>query len=175
MALQSLLRLSWGVGMPPRAGHDVFLSHRRIDTRRTVAALLHDRLTRLGLTAFLDSKSMIPGDRLLERIDAGILDCRVGVAIFSPRYCDSYYCLHELALMMEARKKVIPIFCNVKPAQLRVSESVICSIDEARRFDKALDEAKNIVGITFDSMKEDWLELLKSASDVIMQEFGRGS
>ncbi|KAI4365114.1 hypothetical protein MLD38_021132 [Melastoma candidum] len=154
MALESLLRLNRGIGMPPRTAYDVFLSHRRIDTRRTVATLLHDRLTRLGLRTFLDSKSMIPGDRLLERIDAGILECRVGVAIFSPRYCDSYYCLHELALMMEARKKVIPIFCNVKPSQLRVCDSVICSADEARRFSAAVDETRDIVGITFDSAKE---------------------
>ncbi|KAI4312138.1 hypothetical protein MLD38_036984 [Melastoma candidum] len=154
-ALEFLRGSIWpGRKAPVAVGYDVFLSHRRIDTRRTVAGLLHDRLVGLGLRPFLDSKSMVPGDRLFERIDSAILGCRLGVAILSPRYCDSYYCLHELALMMDSKKKVIPIFCDVKPSELRVSDSVVCSSEEAQRFNAALDEARNIVGITFDSANE---------------------
>ncbi|KAI4312137.1 hypothetical protein MLD38_036983 [Melastoma candidum] len=108
----------------------------------------------LGLRPFLDSESMVPGDRLFERIDSAILECRLGMATLSPQYCDSYYCLHELALMMESKKKVIPIFCDVKPAGLRVSDSVVCSSEEKQRFTAALEEARNIVGITFDLANE---------------------
>lgn len=139
-----------------RPSYDVFINHRRIDTRRTVAGLLHDYLTRLDLRPFLDSRSMRPGDYLFDKIDSAILDCRIGVALFSPRYCESYFCLHELALMMETKKKVIPIFCDVKPSQLRALDNGAlyngtCSEKEIERFNSAIEVAKNIVGITFDS------------------------
>lgn len=132
---------------------DVFINHRSIDTKKTVAGLLYYHLTGLGLRAFLDSKSMKPGDSLYEKIDAGIRSCRVGVAVFSPSYCESKFCLHELALLMESKKRVIPIFCDVKPSELRVTSSLVngsCSESELERYRAALEEAKLTVGVTFD-------------------------
>ncbi|KAF7151961.1 hypothetical protein RHSIM_Rhsim02G0136000 [Rhododendron simsii] len=55
---------------------DVFISHRQIDTYRNVAGLLYDHLSKLNLRPFLDSKSMKPGDKLFEKIDAAICDCQ---------------------------------------------------------------------------------------------------
>ena len=132
---------------------DVFINHRGIDTKRTIATLLYDYLSRLNLRPFLDNKTMKPGDKLFDKIDGAILGCKVGVAVFSPNYCKSYFCLHELALFMETRKKVIPIFCDIKPSQLRVPRNGIWDKRELRRFNWALDEAKNTVGLTFDSVK----------------------
>ncbi|KAM4103197.1 hypothetical protein ACJW30_06G061100 [Castanea mollissima] len=132
---------------------DVFLNHRGIDTKRTIATLLYDYLSRFNLRPFLDNKTMKPGDKLFEKIDGAIHGCKVGVAMFSPNYCQSYFCLHELALFMETKKKVIPIFCDIKPSQLRVPRNVICDKKDLRRFNWALDEAKNTVGLTFDSSK----------------------
>ncbi|KAL3576690.1 hypothetical protein D5086_021973 [Populus alba] len=42
---------------------DVFINHRGIDTKRTVATLLYDHLSRLKLHPFLDNKNMKPGDK----------------------------------------------------------------------------------------------------------------
>lgn len=131
---------------------DVFINHRGIDTKRTVATLLYDHLSRLNLRPFLDNKNMKPGDKLFDNINNGIRNCKVGVAVFSPTYCESYFCLHELALMMETKKKVIPIFCDIKPSQLRVIDVGKCSANEFKRFSWALEEAKFTVGLTFDSL-----------------------
>lgn len=95
---------------------------------------------------------MKPGDKLFEKINCGIMASKVGVAVFSPHYCESYFCLHELALIMETKKKVIPIFCDVKPSELHVVDKV-CSPSELRRFNLALEEAKYTVGLAFDSTK----------------------
>ncbi|RHN75152.1 putative TIR domain-containing protein [Medicago truncatula] len=81
------------------------------------------------------------------------MESKIGVAVFSPRYCESYFCLHELALLTALKKKVIPIFCDVKPSQLRVVKNAKWSEEELRRFRWALDEAKNTVGLTFNSSK----------------------
>ncbi|KAG6603710.1 TIR-only protein, partial [Cucurbita argyrosperma subsp. sororia] len=64
---------------------DVFISHRGIDTRRSVAGILHEHFSGLGLRPFLDVKSMSPGDNLIGKIDSAIRSCRVGVPVFSPR------------------------------------------------------------------------------------------
>lgn len=104
------------------------------------------------MRSFLDSMNMKPGDRLFDHIDRAILGCKVGVAVFSPRYCDSYFCLHELALLMESNKRVVPIFYDVKPSQLVVKDNGTRSPKELQRFSLALEEAKNTVGLTFDSL-----------------------
>ncbi|KAJ9168893.1 hypothetical protein P3X46_020372 [Hevea brasiliensis] len=147
---------------------DVFINHRRIDTKRTISGLLYDHLSRFGLNPFLDSKNMKPGDRLFDTIDSAIAECRLGVAVFSRRYCDSYFCLHELSLIMETKKRVIPIFCDVKPSQLRVKDNGTCSTLELQRFERALEEAKYTVGLTFDSHKGDWSEFLTKATEAIV-------
>ena len=135
-----------------RTACDVFINHRGIDTKKNVAGLLHDNLTRNGVRAFLDSMNMKPGDRLFDHIDRAILGCKVGVAVFSPRYCDSYFCLHELALLMESNKRVVPIFYDVKPSQLVVKDNGTRPHKDLQRFCLALEEAKNTVGLTFDSL-----------------------
>ncbi|TXG67078.1 hypothetical protein EZV62_008353 [Acer yangbiense] len=135
---------------------DVFINHRGIDTKRTVATLLYDHLSRLNLHPFLDNKNMKPGDKLFEKINAAIRECKVGVTVFSPTYCDSYFCLHELALIMESKKKVIPIFCDIKPSQLRVVDNGKCPKNEIRRFSLALEEAKN------------WSDVVTSAADIVI-------
>lgn len=133
---------------------DVFISHRGIDTKKNVSGLLYDHLTRLNFRPFLDSKNMKPGDKLFEKIDTAIRNCKIGVSVLSPRYCDSYFCLHELSLIMESKKRVIPIFVDVKPSELHVKDNGKCPTEDLQRFSWALEEAKYTVGLTFNSSNE---------------------
>ncbi|PON71021.1 TIR domain containing protein [Parasponia andersonii] len=150
---------------------DVFINHRGIDTKKTISGLLFYHLSMLRMRPFLDSKNMKPGDNLYEKINTAIRGCKLGVAVFSPRYCESPFCLHELALLMESKKRVIPIFCDVKPSELRVMNSPNASYSqsELERYEKALQEAKYTVGLTFDCIKGDWSEFLQTASDAIFE------
>ncbi|XP_042521269.1 TIR-only protein-like [Macadamia integrifolia] len=113
---------------------------------------------------------MKPGDNLDEVIETTIWNCKVGVAIFSPNHCTSDYCLHELALMMECKKKVIPIFYDVKTSDL------VLAVDDGsfpgkqlHRFSVALKLAKGTVGISFDSCKGDWSDMPKRVSDRVVE------
>ncbi|XVF78175.1 hypothetical protein PTKIN_Ptkin14bG0108600 [Pterospermum kingtungense] len=148
---------------------DVFINHRGIDTKRTIATLLYDHLSRLNLQPFLDNKNMKPGDKLFDNIDNAIRNCKVGITVFSPNYCKSYFCLHELALIMESKKKVIPIFCDIKPSQLRVVNNGSVPAKDLQRFNSALEEAKYTVGLTFDSLKGNWSDVVTSASDIVIE------
>ncbi|KAF7836748.1 ABC transporter G family member 9 [Senna tora] len=164
-------RPSLGKG-PPSSSCDVFINHRSTDTKRTVATLLYDNLRILGFCPFLDNKTMKPGDKLFHKINDAILECKVGVAVFSPRYCDSYFCLHELALLLDSNKKLIPIFCDVKPSHLRVVNNgrwrPPWDPEDVRRFEAALEEAKYTVGITFNSSNGNFSDVVNSASDIII-------
>ncbi|KAF2305138.1 hypothetical protein GH714_002018 [Hevea brasiliensis] len=112
---------------------------------------------------------MKPGDRLFDKIDSAIGECKLGVAVLSPRYADSYFCLHELALIMETKKRIIPIFCDIKPSELRIKDNGTCPSQELQRFTDALEEAKYTVGLTFDSHKGNWSEFLSKATDAIVK------
>ncbi|XP_071709128.1 probable 2' cyclic ADP-D-ribose synthase BdTIR [Rutidosis leptorrhynchoides] len=148
---------------------DVFINHRGIDTKKNVAGLLYDHLMRLRLRPFLDSKNMKPGDKLFDKIDNAIKECKVGVAVFSPRYCQSPFCLHELARIMEAKKKVIPVFCDVKPSELIIKNQRGTPKHDLERFQLALEEAKYTVGLTFNSSNGDWPGFLMSATEAIIE------
>ncbi|WCJ32150.1 Toll-Interleukin-Resistance (TIR) domain family protein [Euphorbia peplus] len=149
---------------------DVFINHRGVDTKRTVSALLYDHLLRLNLRPFLDSKNMKPGDKLFEHINRAISQCKVGVAVLSPTYCESYFCLHELALFMESKKKVIPIFCDIKPSELQINiDRAQCSPKDIQKFNWALEQIKYTVGLTFDSFKGNWSEVVTSATDIVIK------
>ncbi|KAF2285993.1 hypothetical protein GH714_009554 [Hevea brasiliensis] len=72
------------------------------------------------------------------------------------------------ALIMESKKKVIPVFCDIKPSQLHITNKGLCSAEEIQRFNWALEEAKYTVGLTFDSLKGNWSEVVTSASDIVI-------
>ncbi|KAL6856053.1 hypothetical protein ACP4OV_018855 [Aristida adscensionis] len=156
--------------------YDVFINHRGADTKRTVARLLYDRLATVtggGVRSFLDNMSMRPGDRLEECIFGAIRECRVGVAIFSPRYFESEYCLRELAALVEARKTIIPIFVDVKPYKLILPQAVVDTGDylprDVERFRLALREAKYTVGLCYDSTTGDMAELVSAAANAVLE------
>ncbi|KAH7662374.1 Toll/interleukin-1 receptor homology (TIR) domain-containing protein [Dioscorea alata] len=153
---------------------DVFINHRGVDTKRTVAGLVYDRLAQLNLCPFLDNRSMEPGDKLCDNISSAILDCHVGIAIFSPRYCESFFCLNELAMLVEAKKKLIPIFFDIKPSGLHVTDHPNLSTQAIQRFNNALREAKNTVGLTFDSQSGNWSELVTRTADIVVKSISNG-
>ncbi|CAL5076614.1 unnamed protein product [Urochloa decumbens] len=163
-------------GAPRWRPYDVFINHRGADTRHTVARLLYDRLIQLSggrVRPFLDNKSMRPGDRLVGRVDEGIRECKVAVAIFSKRYLDSAFCLHELASLVEARKVIVPIFYGVKPSRLVLPQAVAESGDLAscdiERFRAALRQARYTVGLTYDPSTGDLADLVSAAANAVMQ------
>ncbi|XP_023002843.1 TMV resistance protein N-like isoform X1 [Cucurbita maxima] len=147
---------------------DVFINHRGVDTKKTVAALLYDRLIRGNFRPFLDYRNLKPGEKLFDELHGAIRQCKVGVAVFSPRYCESYFCLHELAMIIESNKKVIPIFCDVNPSQLRIKEDDGYETEDLRRFNWALEQANQLEGIKFNSSKQTLSDIVTRASNIVI-------
>lgn len=59
------------------------------------------------------------GDTITSQIQDAIKTASVHVAIFSPRYAESSWCLDELHLMVESGKPIISVFYGVQPTELR--------------------------------------------------------
>lgn len=91
------------------------------------------------------------GHKLFHHIGKALNSSKVGVAVLSPGYCDSYFCLRELALLNESNKRVVPVFYDIKPSQLRVKDNASYPPQLLQRFQAALEETKYTVGVTFNS------------------------
>lgn len=99
--------------------YDVFLNHRGPDTKETFARPLYLRLLKTGLRAFLDKDEMQPGYNFPSQIIDAIGTASVHIAIFSPRYAESNWCLDELVFMLESKAPIIPVFYRVKHSEVR--------------------------------------------------------
>ncbi|KAJ9562831.1 hypothetical protein OSB04_007991, partial [Centaurea solstitialis] len=113
--------------------------------KKLIAYLLYHRIS-----SFLNNKNMKPVDKLFENIDNTILGCKIDILVFSPRCYEFYFCLHELALTWDSKKNVIP---DVKPSNHRGSDSRICLQSETKMLGYSLEEAKNTLGLAFDTTK----------------------
>eukprot|EP01018_Ginkgo_biloba_P003545 Gb_26063 [translate_table: standard] len=100
--------------------YDVFINHRGSDVKDTIASHIYDLLDRCGVPAFLDREELETGDDFPAAIRNAISSSTVHIAIFSPRYAESSWCLRELALMVQSPGATIsPVFWNVTPQEIR--------------------------------------------------------
>jgi len=118
--------------------YDVFLNHRGTDVKKTFASHLYRRLLSYGFRVFLDQPEMQRGEKINPQIEGAIETASVHVAIFSPGYADSRWCLDELVLMLKSGATIIPVFYNVKPSDLRWT-------DKSKYTDRVYAEALRIL------------------------------
>jgi uncharacterized protein YjiK len=87
---------------------DVFLSYRRADVE--FVKQLHAALEATGRDVWIDWDDIPPGVAgFTGEIEAGIEGADVFVAVLSPTYLDSEYCLMELSKALELNKRLVPI------------------------------------------------------------------
>lgn len=152
--------------------YQVFISHRGPDTKNNLASLIYHRLKRDGLHVFLDKHEIPLGVRISSAIVSAIQSASVHIAIMSPGYADSVWCLDELSQMMESSKNhesaIIAVFYDVEAADLRHIESKCYAeafkkhererryeIKDVQRWKKALKEAAKIKGETYKRKESD--------------------
>eukprot|EP00253_Pinus_taeda_P001391 PITA_01391 len=150
--------------------YDVFINHRGPDVKKTFASLLYRRLRLHGFKVFLDQYELQKGDRLTSQIEDAIRTASVHVAIFSAGYADSKWCLQELVQMLESGATIIPLFYDVKPAQLRrtreangVYAKALRKLEKKKAYDSRTDEEKP----RFNSATiESWRAALSRVADI---------
>jgi hypothetical protein len=169
--------------------HDVFINHRGPDVKETFATPLYCSLTGKGLQVFLDKPEMQVGQYILFQIEAAIRVASVHIAIFSPRYAESKWCLDELLWMVKSGKPIIPVFYDVKPEHLRWTvwtgterdgpyakalqkheETQRHGTETIQRWIKALKDVANISGLELEAFNGDQDELLDKLVQIVLQK-----
>ena len=78
---------------------EIFINHRGPDVKKTWASHLYRHLFLDGLRPFLDRDELEEGLQFSSQMINIIQNASVHVAIFSPAYADSPWCLHDLILV----------------------------------------------------------------------------
>lgn len=124
--------------------------------KNTFASHLYQGLLNHGLRVFLDKPEMQPGDSLTSQIESAVRTASVHVAVFSPGYAESSWCLNELLLMLESGKTIIPVFYHVTPAELRRTQGKPGKYADALQ---KLSEKK-----TYDPQSREWMSRYNSTT-----------
>ncbi|GLJ05934.1 hypothetical protein SUGI_0028530 [Cryptomeria japonica] len=135
---------------------DVFINHRGPDVKTTLAMQLYNSLKEDGIQAYLGSEETELGDSLSPTIKNAIISAEVQIAILSPRYAESPWCLAELALMFQTKRRIIPLFYHIQLSDLsrienRVAEAFSNHEEKGRYPDRDIQQWKeclqNVAGI----------------------------
>ncbi|GLJ27773.1 hypothetical protein SUGI_0545080 [Cryptomeria japonica] len=129
------------------------------------------------------------GDFLTPAIQSAIRSASVQIAIFSKTYAQSPWCLDELVWMLDSDPtsiKIIPIFYDIEPSELRHVEkgAYATAFEEHRRkgrvtdervesWIKALEKVSAISGIPFRTEIDDHGERLKEIVETVLVKVGR--
>lgn len=146
--------------------YQVFINHRGPDTKNNLASLIYHNLSSFGLRVFLDKEELRTGNTVYPAIRGAISSASVHIAIFSENYAHSRWCLDELCWILRSshERKVLPVFCDVQPVDLRYIERGCyadafyrhqqhgrVSMEVLEGWKEALREAANISGLLFKS------------------------
>ncbi|XP_076952372.1 disease resistance protein Roq1-like [Bidens hawaiensis] len=103
--------------------HDVFISFRGEDTRKSFVDHLYMALVQQGIQTYKDDETLGRGESIGPALLKAIQDSHIAVIVFSENYADSSWCLDELAHIIECMDKkgqiVMPVFYDVDPSDVR--------------------------------------------------------
>eukprot|EP00253_Pinus_taeda_P004392 PITA_04392 len=148
----------------------VFINHRG-EVKKNFASRLYRALLSRGLKPFLDQQDLQEGLPFPSQLEAVIRNASVHVAVFSPKYAESYWCLHELLLMRQSGAPIIPVFYHVNPADLRWTDQ-----NKTKGYGLSLHQLE--LKTTFDSRTQEqklrydpatiqkWRDALSSVADI---------
>ncbi|XP_059065896.1 disease resistance protein Roq1-like [Cryptomeria japonica] len=160
--------------------YDVFINHRGPDVKETLARQLYDSLHQAKIRAYLDPPQTELGDFFPSAIRNAIFSAGVHIAIFSPRYVESAWCLAELALMFQTKARIIPLFYNVNPSDFRYIKNRVAdtfSIHEGRypshdieQWKECLQNVSGIKGYEFNGQNDDLNKLCLDVVSAVIKE-----
>ncbi|GJX11432.1 putative gypsy type transposase [Tanacetum coccineum] len=137
--------------------YDVFLSFRG-ETRHGFTDHLYEKLENAGVYTFRDNNNIRIGEDLKPEFKRAIRESRASIIVLSDLYATSRWCLDELYLILQERKRrnhfVLPIFYHVNPSHVRKREENFkieardsnWTEDKMKRWNKALKKVGNMAG-----------------------------
>ncbi|KAK3430947.1 hypothetical protein EUGRSUZ_E02152 [Eucalyptus grandis] len=137
--------------------YDVFLSFRGTDVRKSFLSHLYQALDQNGIYTFRDSEELRKGDQISAALMKAIEESCIAIIIFSEDYASSWWCLEEMAKIMECKEQkdltVLPVFYKVDPREVREGrESYKKALDKHEdKFKKDMEKVKKWKKALFDA------------------------
>nr|GMC53251.1 TMV resistance protein N-like isoform X2 [Ipomoea batatas] len=148
-----------------KCSHDVFLSGSD-DTGKTFADHLYTALVQAGFRAFRGHETIIPNKCELKKT---IQESRMSVVVFSKWYAYSSWCLDQLVMILEEKRRssghaVLPVFYDLDPSDVRKQKGVVAAAMEThkRRFSSEGDQCDK----EGEEMMKRWKAVLGEAADL---------
>ncbi|XP_059066048.1 disease resistance protein Roq1-like [Cryptomeria japonica] len=140
---------------------------------------LYNSLQQAGIRTYVDAPETELGDYFPSAIKNAISSATIHIAILSPQYAESAWCLAELSLMFQTRARIIPVFYGVQPSDFRYIKNEVA--DAFRKHEEKEKEGRypkhdiqqwkeclqNVSGIKGYEMKEQNDDLKKLCDDVV--------
>ncbi|KAK9073260.1 hypothetical protein SSX86_007584 [Deinandra increscens subsp. villosa] len=108
---------------PNNTRFHVFLNFRGVDSRHSFTDHLDAALNRAGIHSFRDDDEIRRGRVLKPEIGKAIETSRASIVVLSENYAKSRWCLEELWLILQQKRKgnhfVLPVFYHVDPSDVR--------------------------------------------------------
>ncbi|CAL5431192.1 unnamed protein product [Camellia sinensis] len=147
----------WSTTTPSfRFRWDVFLSFRGVDTRKKFTVPLYTELVQNGVRTFFDEDGLRGGHEISPSLVTAIEDSAAAIAVISKNYANSWWCLEELAKIIECRKLLLPVFYQVDPSDVRRQTGPFekdlqdlehrFGVERVLRWRKAMEKAGGIAG-----------------------------
>lgn len=95
---------------------DIFISHSQADLE--LAEYLHRHLTQDGLSVYLASVSMAPGERWQQAILDNLRSSTWVICLASRAACESHWVMQEMGVAIGANKKMVPFIWDIAPDAL---------------------------------------------------------
>lgn len=95
---------------------DVFISHAQVDL--PLAEYLHRHLTQEGLSVYLASVSMLPGEQWKQSILDNLLSSTWIICLASRAACESHWVMQEMGVAIGTSKKLVPFVWDIPPTEL---------------------------------------------------------
>ncbi|KAF8035543.1 hypothetical protein BT93_C1543 [Corymbia citriodora subsp. variegata] len=144
----------------PKRGYDIFLSFRGVDVRNNFLGHLYRALDQKGIYTYIDSEELRKGEQIAPALTKAIEKSHIAIIIFSEDYASSWWCLEEMAKIMDCKKEgdlmVFPLFYKVDPREVRtprerykkaiVKHQSKFGKDAVKRWDEALSDAGKLSG-----------------------------
>ena len=115
----------------------VFFSYSRKD--ETTAAALEDALKKRGLSVWRDARSIIPGERFAQAIEAGIRGSRGVVVLVSPASAGSDWVTYEYAFAMGAGVPIVAVTMRGAEVPSPMQQFQVVAYKDARNVAKQID------------------------------------
>ncbi|XP_061365228.1 uncharacterized protein LOC133308602 [Gastrolobium bilobum] len=172
----------------PQEKHEVFLSFRGEDTRKTFTSHLYAAFKRAEIKTYIDY-NLERGDEISGTLLRAIEDAKLSVIVFSKNFGTSKWCLEEVKKIIECKKTrgqiVVPVFYDTEPTHVRNQtgsfESAFARheqnfqgrLNKVQKWRDALREAANLSGwdCSVDRLESEMVEEI--AMDVL-QKLNRG-